>query len=109
MTVTMFFVALKILLYDKVRSCITLLGVVFAVSLIFAQVGIFLGLMETSSVIIDKTSAEIWVTSKNSKNFDFSQPIPESIYNQVLATEGVKECRQADNLLGHHQAEGGWN
>jgi putative ABC transport system permease protein len=86
----MFYVALRILLYDKVRSLITLLGVVFAVSLIFAQIGIYLGLMETSSVIIDHTPGDIWVTSKNSKNFDFSQPFPEYLYYHVRSTEGVQ-------------------
>lgn len=85
----MFYVALRILLYDKVRSLITLLGVVFAVGLIFAQVGIYLGLMETSSVIIDHTDGDIWVTSKNNKNFDFSQPFPESIYYEVLDEKGI--------------------
>jgi putative ABC transport system permease protein len=78
------------LLYDKVRSFITLLGVVFAVGLIFAQLGIFLGLMETSSVIIDHTPGDIWVTSKNSKNFDFSQPFPEYLINQVRSEEGIQ-------------------
>ncbi len=92
----MFYVALRILLYDKVRSFITLLGVVFAVSLIFAQMGIYLGLMEMSSVIIDNTPGDIWVTSKNSKNFDFSQPFPEDIYQQVLSVEGVQ---QAEKLI----------
>lgn len=86
----MFYVALRILLYDKVRSLITLLGVIFAVSLIFAQIGIYLGLMETSSVIIDHTPGDIWITSKNSKNFDFSQPFPEYLYYHVLYTKGVQ-------------------
>lgn len=85
----MFYVALRILLYDKVRSLITLLGVVFAVGLIFNQLGIFLGLMETSSVIIDHTPGDIWVTSKNSKNFDFSQPIPEYIRHKIASETGV--------------------
>ncbi|KAF0221874.1 MAG: hypothetical protein FD174_205 [Geobacteraceae bacterium] len=86
----MFYVALRILLYDKIRSFITLLGVVFAVGLIFAQLGIFLGLMETSSVIIDHTPGDIWVTSKNSKNFDFSQPFPEYLYHHVRSEDGVQ-------------------
>jgi putative ABC transport system permease protein len=86
----MFYVALRILLYDKVRSFLTLLGVVFAISLIFAQMGIYLGLMEMSSVIIDNTPGDVWVTSKNSKNFDFSQPFPEYIYQQVLSQGGVQ-------------------
>ena len=90
----MFSVALKIIFYDKVRSLITLAGVVFAVALIFAQIGIYLGLMETSSTIIDHTNGDIWITSKNSKNFDFSQPFPERKINQVLAAEGVKDAEK---------------
>lgn len=86
----MFYVALKTLLYDKVRSCITLLGVVFAVSLIFAQVGIYLGLMQSASVIIDHTPGDIWITSKNNKNFDFSQQFPEYLYYGVLSAEGIE-------------------
>ncbi len=62
---------------------------IFAVSLIFAQVGIYQGLMETSSVIIDHTPGDIWITSKNSKNFDFSQAFPEYLHHHALSTEGV--------------------
>ncbi len=90
----MFSVALKIIFYDKVRSLITLAGVVFAVALIFAQIGIYLGLMETSSTIIDHTNGDIWITSKNSRNFDFSQPFPERKINQVLAAEGIKDAEK---------------
>lgn len=86
----MLYVALRILLYDKLRSLITLIGVVFAVGLIFAQVGLYLGLMSTSSVIIDHTPGDIWITSKNSKNFDFSQPFPEYIHDHVLAVPGIE-------------------
>jgi len=104
----MFFVAIKMLLYDKVRSFITLLGVVFAVGLIFAQIGIFMGLMETASVIIDHTPGDIWVTSKNSKNFDFSQPFPEYYYYQVQAEKGVRWAEKLIVVWGIiRQEEGG--
>jgi len=89
-------IAIKIMLYDKTRSFVTLLGVVFAISLPFAQMGIYLGLVETSSVIIDHTPADIWVTSKNNKNFDFFQPIPEYLHYHVLSAEGIK---WAENLI----------
>jgi putative ABC transport system permease protein len=92
----MFYVALRILLYDKVRSLITLLGVVFAVGLIFNQLGTFLGLMETSSVIIDHAPGDIWVTSKNSKNFDFSQQFPDYIYNHTISDPDIQS---ADKLI----------
>ncbi|MEK7307766.1 MAG: FtsX-like permease family protein [Nitrospirota bacterium] len=104
----MFFVALKIILYDKVRSVITLIGVVFAVALIFAQIGIYLGLMETSSVIIDHTPGDIWITSKNSRNFDFSQPFPEYKINSVLAVEGIESAEKLIVAWGIiKQKEGG--
>ena len=104
----MFYVALRIILYDKIRSLITLLGVVFAVGLIFAQMGIFLGLMETSSVIVDHTPGDIWVTSKNSKNFDFSQPFPEYIYHQVTAEDGIQSAEKLIVAWGIiRQKEGG--
>lgn len=104
----MFYVALKIILYDKTRSLITLLGVVFAVCLIFAQVGIYLGLMEASSIIIDNTPGDIWITSKNSRNFDFSQPFPEYLYYQVPSVKGVQWAEKlivAWNVI--KQKEGG--
>lgn len=104
----MFYVALRILLYDKTRSLITLLGVVFAVGLIFNQLGIFLGLMETSSVIIDHTPGDIWVTSKNSKNFDFSQPFPEYIYNHTIADPDIQSAEKLIVAWGIiRQKEGG--
>lgn len=90
----MFMVALKILLYDKVRSLITLLGVIFAVCLIFAQVGIYMGLMEASSILIDNTEGDIWMVSKNSRNFDFAQPFPEYFYEHTLSVEGVQSAEK---------------
>ena len=85
----MFNVALRILFYEKIRSLITIIGVIFATCLIFAQLGIYFGLMATSSSIIDHTPGDIWITSKNSKNFDFSQPFPEYVHYNVLSSNGI--------------------
>ncbi len=84
------YIALRMFFYDKAKALVTLLGVVFAVSLMFTQIGIWIGMMESSSIIIDHTPADIWLTSKNSRNFDFSQSIPEYIYYQALSVPGVK-------------------
>jgi putative ABC transport system permease protein len=82
-------IAIKNLLHDKMRFAIAVTGVGFSVILIAAQTGVFLGFMENSALIIDRTNADIWITSKNSKNFDFSQPFPERKLNQVLRVQGV--------------------
>jgi putative ABC transport system permease protein len=50
--------------------------------------------METASIIIDHTPGDIWITSKNSRNFDFSQPFPEYKINQVLSTEGISDAEK---------------
>jgi putative ABC transport system permease protein len=86
----MFTIAIKNLLHDRTRFAIAVIGVSFSVILIAAQVGVFLGFMENSALMIDHTDADIWITSKNSKNFDFSQPFPERKLNQVLRVGGVE-------------------
>jgi putative ABC transport system permease protein len=87
-------VAIKNLLHDKTRFAIALVGVTFAVVLISAQAGIFLALMDSSATIIQNTDADIWVTSKNSRNFDFSQPFPENKIHRVLSTPGVASAEK---------------
>ncbi len=85
----MYSIAVKNLIHDKTRFAIALVGVTFSVILISAQVGIFLGFMNSASTVIDHIDADLWVTSKNSRNFDFSQPFPERKLNQVLRVRGV--------------------
>src|SRR3972149_6442790 len=86
---TMVSIARKNLFHDKIRFVITLIGVTFSVVLIFAQVGIYLGFMQNASVVIDNTNADIWITSKNSRNFDFPLPFTEGKLNRARETPGV--------------------
>ncbi len=87
-------VAIRNLLHDRTRFVIALVGVTFAVVLISAQAGIFLALMRSSATIIEHTDADIWVTSKNSRNFDFSQPFPENKIYRILSTPGVASAEK---------------
>jgi putative ABC transport system permease protein len=86
--------AIKNLLHDPTRLAIAVVGVAFSVILMAAQGGLFLGFMENSSLIIDHIDADIWITSKNSKNFDFSQAIPERKVNQVQRVQGVTSAEK---------------
>jgi len=89
-------IARKNLLHDRTRFLITVIGVTFSVVLIFSQFGIYLGFMENASIIIDNTRADIWITSRNSANFDFPVPFSERKLNKVKETPGVA---WADHLL----------
>ena len=89
-------IARKNLFHDRTRFLITVIGVTFSVVLIFSQFGIYLGFMQNASIIIDNTKADIWITSKNSANFDFPVPFSELKFNKVKATPGVAA---ADKLI----------
>src|SRR5262245_49373153 len=82
-------IALKNLLHDRTRFFITLVGVTFSVVLVFSQFGIYIGFMRNASIIIDHTAVDIWLTSKNSSNFDFPLPFAERKLNKVRGTPGV--------------------
>lgn len=88
--------ARKNLLHDKLRFVITVSGVAFAVTLVFVQVGLFLGLMDNASVTIERMSADLWVTSRNTPNIDFSHTFPETYVQRVRSVPGVA---RADNLI----------
>jgi len=84
------------LLHDRLRFAITILGVAFAVTLVFVQVGLFLGLLDNASITIEKSSADLWITSKNTPNIDFSHTFPEVYVQRVRSIPGVQ---RADNLI----------
>ena len=88
--------ALKSMLYDKLRFLITISGVAFAVMLVFVQVGLFIGILSNASITIDHLDADLWVTSKNTPNIDFPHSFPESRVDRVRAIPGVL---RADNLI----------
>lgn len=85
--------ARKNLFSDRVRFLITVLGVTVSIALICATVGMYLGFMENASFIIDNTDVDIWVTSKNCKNFDFSFPFPTRKRNKVEEVKGVEKTQ----------------
>ncbi|MFN8549760.1 MAG: ABC transporter permease, partial [Candidatus Eisenbacteria bacterium] len=88
--------ARKNLLHDKLRFFITVLGVAFAVMLVLFQVGLFLGLLDNASVIIEHLDADLWVTPRNTANVDFSKTFPETRVDRVRSLPGVA---RADNLI----------
>lgn len=88
--------ATKSLLHDKLRFAITVVGVAFAVTLVFVQVGLFLGLMDNASLTIEQIDADLWVTSHNTPNVDFAHTFPETYVKRVRSVPGIE---RADNLI----------
>ena len=88
--------ARKNLLYDRMRSAITIAGVAFAVTLVLVQVGLFMGLLDKATTTIAHSSADIWITSRETPNVDFAHTFPETT---VLRVRGVAGVERADNLI----------
>lgn len=88
--------ARKLLLYEKTRFAITVSGVGFAVTLVFVQVGLFLGILENASISIERADADLWVTAKNTPNVDFANTFSETYVQRIRSVPGVA---RADNLI----------
>src|SRR5258708_14383091 len=88
--------AFKMLLDDKTRFAITVLGVGFAAALVLVQMGLFFGLLENASITIDRLDADLWITARNTPNVDFGNPFPEGYVQRIRSIPGVA---RADNLL----------
>lgn len=88
--------AWKMLWHDRLRFFITVTGVAFAVTLVFVQIGLFLGLLSNASVTIRNLDADLWITPRNTANVDFSNYFPETFVERVRSVPGVA---RADNLI----------
>jgi putative ABC transport system permease protein len=82
------------LFHDRVRLAVTLTGVVFAVVLIVVQLGLFVGFSRTTTALVDKSRADLWVVSKNVPYIEQGVPFSERKLYTVRATPGVAEAEK---------------
>ena len=77
------------LVHDKVRLLVTITGVVFAVVLIVVELGLFLGFTTTTSSLIDRSRADLWIAGARVPYIEAAVPFSERKLSTVLATPGV--------------------
>lgn len=82
------------LIHDKVRLGVTLTGIVFAVVLIVVEFGLFLGFMTTTSSLIDRSGADLWIIAERVPYIELGIPFSERKLSAVLATPGVAEAQK---------------
>lgn len=66
-----------------------LLSVTFAGVLILVQLGLLLGMFGTVTVLVDRSSADLWITSPETASFDQARNIPESVAALAASGPGV--------------------
>ena len=90
----MFTLAWRNLVHDKIRLAVTLTGIAFAVVLIVVEMGLFLGFTTTTSGLIDRSGADLWITAKRVPYIEQGVPFSERKLSVVLATPGVAEAQK---------------
>ena len=57
--------------------------------LMTVQIGVYIGFVDSASQLIDNSPADLWITSKNTANFDSARPFSENKVNKVRALHDV--------------------
>jgi putative ABC transport system permease protein len=82
------------LIHDKVRLAVTVTGIVFAVVLIVVEFGLFLGFTSTTSNLIDRSGADLWITAKRVPYIELGVPFSERKLSTVLTVPGVVDAEK---------------
>lgn len=82
--------ARKNLLEDIPRFLVAQAGIMFAVSLVTIQTGIFNGFTRSTIQIISNSQADIWLASETLVHSELTLPIPYNHLNQAREVAGVE-------------------
>ena len=85
-------IARKTLFHDLIPFVVAQAGIVFSVSLVTIQIGLFFGFARSTSIIIDRTKADIWVVSSKFQQLDLTLPIPYQRLAQAKKVAGVSHA-----------------
>ncbi len=88
--------AWKNLFHDRVRLVVTLVGIIFALVLILVQFGLFLGFMETSANIVERSGADLWITAPQIPYVNGGSPLAEANRWKVLS---IPEVERVDRYI----------
>lgn len=81
--------AIKTLVADRGKMFTALVGVVFSIVLVNIQGGLFFGLIQKASMLVDHGRADIWVGHKKIHNVDFPRDIPRRWVHRIRTIPGV--------------------
>lgn len=85
-------IARKTLFQDLMQFLVAQAGIVFSVSLVSVQIGLFYGFTRSSSTIVDHSQADIWVVSSKLQQLDLTLPIPYQRLTEAQKIPGVERA-----------------
>lgn len=89
-------IARKNLLEDIPRFLVAQAGIMFAVSLVTIQMGIFQGVIHSTISLIIDSPADIWITSRRMVHLELTEPI---LFENVVKASEVKGVEKTDALI----------
>lgn len=84
--------AMRNLLQDRLRFMAAVTGIVFSVVLILVQMGLFYGFGRMVTLIVDHTSADLWVVSKGTQYFEDISILDTDMRQDLSAIDGVADA-----------------
>jgi putative ABC transport system permease protein len=100
-------IARKNLFEDLPRFLVAQAGIMFAVSLVTIQTGIFNGFTRSTALLIDQSEADLWVASEEMVHFELTQPMPLEQVNRARQVAGVDRAEALILQSGRWRTESG--
>lgn len=82
-------ISTQMLLHNRMRFFMTVIGIAIAFFLAAAQIGLLVGWIHTNSAIINHAGVDIWVMAKETRTLDYGTAIPRHRIQQVSSINGV--------------------
>jgi putative ABC transport system permease protein len=85
--------ALRSLAHDRGKLAAAIAGVAFAATLLFVQIGLFEGFLQTSSALIRRVGGQVWVMSEGTLVLDNGRPLSDQARATVASAPCVARVR----------------
>ena len=96
-------IARKNLFEDIPRFLVAQAGIMFAVSLVTIQTGVFNGVIRSTTTLVEDSRADIWLASDKLVQLELTQPL---IYDYAVRAKKIDGVKRAEALL---QGTARWN
>ncbi len=81
--------AIRNLLHDRLRFFATIVGIVFSMTLVTLQMGLFISFERMVTTMIDHAPADLWIVAQGTKCFEQSSQLDEAQRVRALSVKGV--------------------
>lgn len=100
-------IARSMLLFDWRRYLAAVLAVTFSGLLVIVQLALLLGMFSTVSVVIDRSTADLWIGYRNTQSVDLGRPIAREADARAWAHRGVERVEPYASAYGDLRREDG--